>query len=62
LISEALSTKARIIGFWSQPDQIYAARLAAIQKAQHLIQFETFFVTPGHRANEFADALIERSH
>jgi cardiolipin synthase A/B len=45
-----------------QPDQIYAARLAAIRKAQHIIQFETFFMTPGARANEFAEALIERSH
>lgn len=60
--SKSLATQARISGFWSHPDQIYAVRLAAIQKAQHLIQFETFFMTPGQRANEFAEALIERSH
>lgn len=60
--SKSLSTQGRVTGFWSQPDEIYAARLAAIKQAQHLIQFETFFMTPGHRANEFADALIERSH
>ena len=59
--SKSLSTQAHITGFWSQPDQIYAVRLAAIKKAQHFIQFETFFMTPGHRANEFAEALIERS-
>lgn len=60
--SQSLLTQAHIFGFWSQPDQIYAARLAAIRKAQHIIQFETFFMTPGARANEFAKALIERSH
>ncbi|MDV2992579.1 MAG: putative cardiolipin synthase YwiE [Chroococcidiopsis sp. SAG 2025] len=60
--SQSLSTQAHICGFWSQPNQIYASRLAAIQKAQHIIQFETFFMTPGARANEFADALSERSH
>lgn len=59
--SRSLATQARITGFWSQPNQIYAVRLAAIKKAQHLIQFETFFMTPGHRANEFAQSLIERS-
>ncbi|KJH71088.1 cardiolipin synthetase [Aliterella atlantica CENA595] len=59
--SQSLATQAHICGFWSQPHQIYAARLAAIRKAQHIIQFETFFMTPGARANEFADALIERS-
>lgn len=59
--SQSLLTQAHISGFWSQPDQIYAARLAAIRKAQHIIQFETFFMTPGARANEFADALSERA-
>jgi cardiolipin synthase A/B len=59
--SQSLLTQAHISGFWSQPDQIYAARLAAIREAQHIIQFETFFMTPGTRANEFADALIERA-
>ena len=59
--SQSLLTQAHITGFWWQPDQIYQARLAAIKKAQHLIQFETFFMTPGCRADEFAEALIERS-
>ncbi|WP_088889318.1 phospholipase D-like domain-containing protein [Leptolyngbya ohadii] len=59
--SQSLSTQAHLSGFWSQPDRIYAARLAAIRKAQHSIQFETFFMTPGARANEFADALINRA-
>jgi len=59
--SQSLLTQAHISGFWSQPNQIYAVRLAALRKAQHIIQFETFFMTPGSRANEFADALIERA-
>ncbi|MBE9008658.1 cardiolipin synthase B [Pseudanabaenaceae cyanobacterium LEGE 13415] len=59
--SQSLLTQAHISGFWSQPDQIYAVRIAAIRQAQHIIQFETFFMTPGTRANEFADALIERA-
>ncbi|WNZ44202.1 phospholipase D-like domain-containing protein [Leptolyngbya boryana CZ1] len=59
--SKSIATQARLTQFWSQPDQIYAARLEAIQKAQHLIQFETFFMTPGYRADQFAQALIERS-
>lgn len=59
--SQSLLTQAHISGFWSQPDQIYAARLAEIRTAQHIIQFETFFMTPGARANEFADALSERA-
>lgn len=59
--TKSLVSQARLTRFWSQPDQIYAARLEAIQKAQHLIQFETFFMTLGHPADEFAQALIERA-
>lgn len=60
--SKSLNIPACITGFWSQPDRIYAARLAAIENAQHIIQFETYFMNPGRRASEFAEALIERSH
>lgn len=59
--SGSLLTQAHISGFWSEPEEIYAARLEAIRKAQQIIQFETFFMTPGSRANEFADALIDRA-
>lgn len=40
---------------------IYTARLEAIKNAQRTIHFETFYMTPGRRANQFADALIERA-
>jgi cardiolipin synthase A/B len=59
---KSLPAQANIVKFWSQPERIYAARLAAISTAQHIIQFETFFMTPGKRTQEFAAALIERSH
>lgn len=48
-------------GFWVEADAVYAARLEAIRSAQQTIHFETFFMTPGHRANDFAAALSERS-
>lgn len=58
---KSLPTQAKLVKFWSQPDLIYAARLAAIATAQDSIQFETFFMTPGRRTQEFAAALIDRS-
>jgi phosphatidylserine/phosphatidylglycerophosphate/cardiolipin synthase-like enzyme len=48
-------------GFWFDIDAIYTARLKAIKSAQRTIHFETFYMTPGRRANEFAAALTERS-
>ncbi len=59
---KSLPTQAQLVKFWSQPDRIYAARLAAIATAHSSIQFETFFMTPGRRTQEFAAALIDRSH
>lgn len=60
-LSTSLMTSGTITQFWSQPDQIQAARLAAISAAQRTIHFETFFMTPGRRANDFAAALAERA-
>jgi len=60
-LSNSLITQGRLTGFWSQPAEIYAARLAAIRKAQDVIYFETFFMTPGYRPQELAEALIERA-
>ncbi len=48
-------------GFWIEADDIYAARIKAIQSAQQTIHFETFFMTPGKRVNEFAAAIAERA-
>jgi len=60
-LSTSLMTHGTITQFWAQPDQIQAARIKAIQAAQHTIHFETFFMTPGRRANDFAAAVSERA-
>lgn len=60
-LTSAESTTGRMVGFWQSVDEIYAARNAAIRQATSLIQFETYFMTPGRRADEFAEALIERA-
>jgi cardiolipin synthase len=60
-LSNSFPTSANVIGFWSDPDAISKARLAAIRQAQHTIHFETFYMTPGRRANEFAAALSDRA-
>jgi cardiolipin synthase A/B len=59
--SKALLAQTDSIQFWSHPDEIYAARLAAIRAAQYTIHFETFYMTPGVRADEFAAALGEQA-
>lgn len=60
-LSNSFPTLASITGFWSEPDAIYKARLAAIHNAQHSIYFETFYMTPGCRVNQFAEALCDRA-
>ena len=42
-------------------DDIQQARIDAIKKAKHTIDFETFFMTPGKRADDFAAALAEKA-
>ncbi|NES98122.1 MAG: phosphatidylserine/phosphatidylglycerophosphate/cardiolipin synthase family protein [Desertifilum sp. SIO1I2] len=60
-LSNGIPTSGEITGFWVEADAIYAARNAAIRQAQQLILFETYFMAPGDRADEFAQALIERA-
>ncbi|WAL58078.1 phospholipase D-like domain-containing protein [Thermocoleostomius sinensis] len=60
-LSSSLPTNGELIGFWIGADAIYAARLEAIRQAQRSIQFETYYMTPGQRADEFAAALIEQA-
>ena len=60
-LSDSLLTQGHLTGFWRDIEAIQAERLAAIAAAQHLIQFETFMMTPGKRAERFAEALCERS-
>jgi len=50
-----------ITNFWNQAADIQQARLDAIGMAQYTINFETFFMTPGKRADDFALALAERA-
>lgn len=59
--SNSLSTRGRITGFWFEANEIQPTRLEVIQRAQRSIHFETFFMTPGRRANDFAAALAERA-
>ncbi|YAF96587.1 MAG: phosphatidylserine/phosphatidylglycerophosphate/cardiolipin synthase family protein [Nodularia sp. CChRGM 3473] len=60
-VSNSLGTVGRVTDFWFEADEIQAARLEAIRSAERCIHFETFFMTPGHRANDFAAALAERA-
>jgi cardiolipin synthase len=60
-VSASFITNGYPTDFWFDIDAIYTARLKAIKSAQRTIHFETFYMTPGHRANEFAAALTERS-
>ncbi len=60
-ISDSLLTQGSSTGFWIGADAIYATRLAAIRSAQRTVHFETFYMTPGRRAQEFAAAIIEQA-
>ncbi len=60
-VSASLLTSGFPTGFWFEVDKIYAGRLESIRRARRTIHFETFFMTPGRRAREFAEALIERA-
>ena len=60
-LSDSFMTNGRITHFWVGAADIYQARWDAIARARHTILFETFYMTPGRRANEFAEVLIERA-
>ena len=60
-ITNSFITKGVITDFWNEPPAIQQARLDAISKARRSIDFETFFMTPGKRADDFAAALAERA-
>ena len=47
--------------FWVEADAIFTARLNAIQEADRSIQFETYLMTPGDRADSLALALIAKA-
>lgn len=60
-VSASHLAKGYPTGFWFDISTIYAERLKAIRSARRTIHFESFYITPGHRADEFASALVERA-
>ncbi|MGB3292079.1 MAG: phosphatidylserine/phosphatidylglycerophosphate/cardiolipin synthase family protein, partial [Phormidesmis sp.] len=60
-LTSSLETTGKVIDFWNTADDIQQARLAAIARAQQRIQFETFMMTPGKRADAFADAIARKA-
>jgi cardiolipin synthase len=54
-------TQGIVQQFWSKIDTIQQERLRAIAQAKQSIQFETFIMTPGRRADAFKDSLCERA-
>lgn len=60
-LSDCFITKGKITNFSVRAEQIFAARLEAISNAHESIQFETFIMTPGNRANNFALALAKKA-
>lgn len=59
-LSDSMSAIGDVTGFWVEADAIWRARLKAIRRAKRSIHFETFYMTPGRRADDFAEALIAR--
>jgi cardiolipin synthase len=60
-LSNSVVTSGHSTNFWLESDEINTARLEAIRSAKHTIHFETFFMTPGRRANDFAAAIAEKA-
>ncbi len=60
-ITNSFITNGIITDFWNEASAIQQARLDAISEAKVSIDFETFFMTPGKRADDFAAALAERA-
>ncbi|HEY9767777.1 MAG TPA: phospholipase D-like domain-containing protein [Coleofasciculaceae cyanobacterium] len=60
-ITNSFITDGIVTDFWNEASAIQQARLDAISQAKRTIDFETFFMTPGKRADDFAVALAERA-
>ncbi len=60
-ITGSLESTGHVTQFWDTMDEIQKARVDAINSAKCSIQFETFMMTPGRRADDFADALCRRA-
>ena len=60
-LSDSLMTAGDVLKFWNDIEAIQTARLDLIHQAQSLIQFETFKMSPGKRAEAFSDALCRQA-
>jgi len=60
-LSDSFITQGQATQFWTGADAIYQARLDAIASAQRSILFETFYMSPGQRADDFAQALMDKA-
>ena len=60
-ISNSFVTSGTITDFWNEPAAIQQARIDAISQAQRTIDFETFFMTPGKRADDFCCCFSGKS-
>ncbi|MGP1375390.1 MAG: phospholipase D-like domain-containing protein [Almyronema sp.] len=60
-LSDSIDLPGQITHFWADIATIQAERLQAIRSAQRSIQFETYIMTPGQRADDFAAALIQQA-
>ncbi len=59
--TSSLESTGEVINFWNTADDIQQARLDAIDSATRRIEFETFMITPGKRADDFADAIARKA-
>ncbi|MDY7012504.1 MAG: phospholipase D-like domain-containing protein, partial [Cyanobacteriota bacterium] len=60
-LSDSFLERARVTGFWVEAEQIFPARLEAISSAEQSIEFETYIMTPGRRADDFARAVAQKA-
>jgi cardiolipin synthase len=60
-VSDSIDAPGRVTGFYGTPSEIYRARLDAIALAARCIDLETYYMTPGRRADDLADALVAKA-
>lgn len=60
-LSDSYIEPGTITGFWVGADDINRVRLEGIYAARESIDFETYTMTPGRRADDFAQALITQA-
>lgn len=60
-VSDSIDAPGRVTGFYATPGEIYRARLEALAAATESIYFETYYMTPGRRADDLAEVLLARA-